>query len=883
MNVSNHGCIQRLSMRTLRANRTRNIVAVLAIALTTLLFTSLFTIALSINEGFQQSNFRQAGGWAHGSFKHVTQEQCEELQTDPLIKQWGMRQFLGMPTEIPFNKSHVEISYCDATEAHWMFCDPVKGRLPEEGTNEAATDTRVLELLGVTPELGTEFTLTFNVDGQPTTQTFTLCGWWEYDEATVASHVLIPQSRLNAILDEVEFVPPADDGLTGIWNLDIMLESSLNIRDDMQQILENHGYQSDTAGDDYILIGVNWGYTGAQLSTKADPMTVAMLCAGLLLIILTGYLIIYNVFQISVTQDIQFYGLLKTVGTTPRQLRRIIRIQALLLSLAGIPLGLVLGWLAGSMLVPVIISQLNQVTVVVSANPILFILSALFALATVFLSTRRPGRMAAKVSPIEALRYTEGSKIRTRHRRTAKKVSLFSMAWANLGRSRGKTVITVLSLSLAVVLLNITVIFTNGFDMDKYLRNMPCDFQVAAAGYFQTGNSFSPESAVTEDFLNQVTGQEGITDGGRTYGCYSAVEEFITEEYYRSCWEDWYSPEELDSVINYMNRTPDGLLIDTVQLYGMEKYPLDKLTLLEGDISKLYEPGGNYIAAVYQQDDYGGIMEESQWAKLGDTITLRYVDEYEYYYTDNGEIIPELNDTVTNSGRSWAERAVKYHDEQYTVAALVSIPNTLSYRYFGRDEFILNAQTLIRDTGTDSILYYAFDAADEQTEAIENFLQDYTENVYPQFDYESKTTYAAQFESFRNMFMLLGGALSFIVGLVGILNFFNAILTGISARRREFAVLQSIGMTSRQLKTLLILEGLLYTVGSIVFSLAFILIVGPFMAQALENIIWFFSYRFTILPVLVILPFFVVLGVVIPDISCHAAQKHSVVERLRQE
>ena len=93
---------------------------------------------------------------------------------------------------------------------------------------------------------------------------------------------------------------------------------------------------------------------------------------------------------------------------------------------------------------------------------------------------------------------------------------------------------------------------------------------------------------------------------------------------------------------------PDGLLIDTVQLYGMEKYPLDKLTLLEGDISKLYEPGGNYIAAVYQQDDYGGIMEESQWAKLGDTITLRYVDEYEYYYTDNGEIIPELNDTVTN-------------------------------------------------------------------------------------------------------------------------------------------------------------------------------------------------------------------------------------------
>ena len=64
------------------------------------------------------------------------------------------------------------------------------------------------------------------------------------------------------------------------------------------------------------------------------------------------------------------------------------------------------------------------------------------------------------------------------------------------------------------------------------------------------------------------------------------------------------------------------------------------------------------------------------------------------------------------------------------------------------------------------------------------------------------------------MFMLLGGALSFIVGLVGVLNFFNSIVTGITARRRELAVLQSIGMTGRQLQTMLALEGLLYTLGA---------------------------------------------------------------------
>src|SRR5699024_2434258 len=104
----------------------------------------------------------------------------------------------------------------------------------------------------------------------------------------------------------------------------------------------NHGYQCDDAtGENYINIGVNWGYSGAQLAANIDPLTVIAIAAMLLLIIFTGYLIIYNVFQISVTNDIRFYGLLKTIGTTGKQIRRMIRRQAYLLSLIGIPIGLV--------------------------------------------------------------------------------------------------------------------------------------------------------------------------------------------------------------------------------------------------------------------------------------------------------------------------------------------------------------------------------------------------------------------------------------------------------------------------------------------------------------------------------------------------------------
>lgn len=89
MNVANRKWIRRLSWKSLRAARTRNLVAVLAIALTTVLFTALFTIALSINDGFQQANFRQVGGWSHGGFKYLTEEQFLQLRDDPLIQEWG--------------------------------------------------------------------------------------------------------------------------------------------------------------------------------------------------------------------------------------------------------------------------------------------------------------------------------------------------------------------------------------------------------------------------------------------------------------------------------------------------------------------------------------------------------------------------------------------------------------------------------------------------------------------------------------------------------------------------------------------------------------------------------------------------------------------------
>lgn len=888
--VQNRGCIRRLSDKSLKAAKTRNRIAVLAIALTTILFTSLFTIAASINYSFQQQNFRQAGGDMHGSFKDVTEEQMEELRHDPMVKESGARLLVGMTSsDPPFNKSHVEVSYMEPVEAGHYFLRLKEGRMPAEGTDEAATDTRVLALLGVEPKIGAKFTIPVGID-ENTNQTkyvertFTLSGWWEYDSAITASHVLLPRSATEELC---ALSSGAEGTMTGKWTLDVMFGNSLHIREDMEQVLANHGYQAKTVGeDDYIGIGVNWGYSGAQLAANFDPMTAAAIVVLLLLITFTGYLIIYNVFQISVTSDIRFYGLLKTIGTTGKQIRRMIRRQAFLLSLAGIPLGLVLGFLLGNKLTPVIMAQLSYKDTFVSFHPLIFIGAALFSLITVRISCRRPGRMAARVSPVEAVRYTESANSRRKKKRNTNGAKLHVMAWANLGRSRGKTSVTVLSLALAVVLMNLTYTFAIGFDMDKYLASKSAvDFVLGDAAYFQTGQGFhSTDEAVPENVIAEVNAQGGITESGRIYGQVSSVEEFVTEDYYRRIWSQWNDAETLDRMVEDCERDADGNLETRAQLYGMEDFPLSKLQVLEGDLSALSDPGENALAAVYNADDYGDPEQKSHWAHVGDKVRLRYVEEWEYYDAGTGEIIPpEQVDAAVDSGRRWGSRPKTYRDVEYTVAAAVLVPSSLDYRYYGADQFVLGAERFQQDTGTDSVMTYVFDTEDSQTDRMEAFLADYTEQVQPTLDYESKKTYQAEFDGFRNMFLTMGSALSLIIGLVGVLNFVNAVLTGILTRKHEFAVLQAIGMTGGQLKKMLMLEGLYYALAAMALSLALSVVLGPLVGAGCGSVFWFFTYQFTILPIALLLPVFAVLGLVIPRITYRTAAKQSIVERIRAD
>lgn len=181
-------------------------------------------------------------------------------------------------------------------------------------------------------------------------------------------------------------------------------------------------------------------------------------------------------------------------------------------------------------------------------------------------------------------------------------------------------------------------------------------------------------------------------------------------------------------------------------------------------------------------------------------------------------------------------------------------------------------------------MFYLFDTADAAAEAsAEQLLAELTADGLSGLMYESKATLRADFEDFQHMFLLLGGLLCAVVGLVGILNFFNAIMTGILSRKREFAVLQAVGMTGRQLKTMLIYEGLFYALSSALSAFVLSFVINPPIGRLMENMFWFFSAGFTIAPVLIAIPVFALLGLLIPHVGYHHAAGYSIVEQLRNE
>ena len=210
--------------------------------------------------------------------------------------------------------------------------------------------------------------------------------------------------------------------------------------------------------------------------------------------------------------------------------------------------------------------------------------------------------------------------------------------------------------------------------MEKYLSGqVATDFILGHADYFQTGASFrSADQVLPEEIIAQVSAQGGITGGGRVYGQERSIQALLPEEYFRQDYSRHYSEEMLDNVVASQEHVSGDTVVGDAQLYGLEDFILGEITVLEGDITPLSDPSQNAIAAVYSADEYGVIYENVNCFKVGDTVTLRYVEEWVNVDIDTGEELSadEVDARWARGEVNYVPRAKVYAEKEYTVCAL---------------------------------------------------------------------------------------------------------------------------------------------------------------------------------------------------------------------
>ena len=843
--------IRTLTNRSFKANKTRNWIAVFAIVLTTLMFTSLFVLSQSMVETMRNMNFQQAGSNSHLSSGTMTDAAVEKIIAHEAVRDYGKSTIIGIAENKELTGRQVEIRYADENYARSSFSYPTTGTMPVQ-VREIALDTITLDKLGLPYELGQEITFEWRKDltsDEYTASTFVLSGYWDGNSAAMASMAWVSeafvQSRCAGIDQEAQL---ACGQVLGTVMLHLDLYSDSNLEGAAEQILTDTGLSD-------VSLPSNAAYDAAMnrnIIHEVLPMAICMI-----LVFASGYLIIYNIFQISVASDIRFYGRLKTLGTAKRQIKKMIYGQANRLSLIGIPIGLVIGYLLGAMLVPIMITGTTK-EAKAAVNPYIFIGSAMFAYLTVLISCMKPAKIAGKVSPMEALRYTDtGTASKRKIKKSAGGASIPKMALANLGRNKKRTITVICSLTLGLVLLSCVYAKNASFDIDKYLsQTVISDFEVEDSSISSTFGTYNPYgTTISPKLVQNIEGLSGLETTGRLYS------QVFTHQIGTSALENIQTYYHADNRLAYMEATDAELakayhdMIENGEcvsiLYGVDGLILDTFTqdarILNGtfDKDKFLSSGYVVMEAATGAEDSG--KETQPTYSVGDIVEL---NEQQYEVMAIVADIPTVTEGVNSSTQDFLS-------------------------------FYLPADTFRKMYPDNTLRKMFFDVAEEYQPQAEEMLIDYRNNVDKSLNYTAKSTLIEHYQEQTRANTVMGFAISLIIAFVGILNFINTMLTAIVSRQKEFAMIQSIGMTKRQLRCMLIDEGLSYAVSTLAASYVLGTLGVAIGIRAMVSGDWTATFHFTLMPLVICTPILIIFAILIPYICFKNLEKQSIVERLR--
>lgn len=844
--------LNRLTIKNLRLNKKRTIVTIIGIILSTALMVGIGLLFSS----FQDLMIRDTIGYSGKYEANYSDVDLDKLNN---IKDKGFTYFYEKP--IGFSKiesSNEYKPYMYITSVNKEYFNELKlvdGSFPKN-ENEVVISNHVITNGGLNYKVGDIVTFTYgsrNIDGDITLANSELVdGEFLTNEGT---HTY----KIVGIVDRSNFESYSASGYTaftvdvnsdkGNVNLYVMFNKNKKIIKQSEELAKELNYNGDINYNSTLLALYGESTYGNVMSSMGGMMIIMLSLVSIGCII-----VIYNSFAISVMERKKEFGLLSSIGATKRQLSHTVFFEAVVVGVIGIILGILGAYIGIGCVILIInnlISDMLEYKLHLVTNPLFIIIPVIFMIIVIGVSAFIPSRRASKVSPIEAIRQNDDIKINKKKIRTSKLVlKLFGIegeiALKNIKRNKKKYRVTIVSLFISIVLF---ISFSSYMNYtlntaSSVMGEVPYDYQIS---YFGDDPNNDKEAL---DKINEIVKSSDVKE----YVSYSVSNLSIIGNYtYSDEYLDFYKSAYGENGIKALN----NLKYQYISIYILDDNSYNKYKKLIG-----------------LDKDSVILLNKFKGVSYGNNKRVNY----NIPVINNGNI----NIKICNFDNDEDVDTTKYCNNNIDNIFVTNKSFDLIEEFSYMDDFKLIVNKKLYDSISDSSTHYTqFNIISDNINNIDKLTKDL--DKYSNVNYTNIKEAMKQTNNLILVVKILMYGFISLVTLIGVTSVFNTISTSMALRKREFAVLRSIGLTNRGFNKILFFESLFFGMKSLIFAIPVSIGITVLIHYALADMV---SISTIIIPwkyiIISIVSVFVIVLLTMMY-STSKIKKHNIIEQIREE
>lgn len=844
--------LNRLTIKNLRLNKKRTIVTIIGIILSTALMVGIGLLFSS----FQDLMIRDTIGYSGKYEANYSDVDLDKLNN---IKDKGFTYFYEKP--IGFSKiesSNEYKPYMYITGVNKEYFNELKlvdGSFPKN-ENEVVISNHVITNGGLNYKVGDIVTFKYgkrNIEGNDTLANSELVdGEFLTNEGT---HTY----KIVGIVERSNFESYSASGYTaftvdvnsdkGNVNLYVMFNKNKKIIKQSEELAKELNYNGDINYNSTLLALYGESTYGNVMSSMGGMMIIMLSLVSIGCII-----VIYNSFAISVMERKKEFGLLSSIGATKRQLSHTVFFEAVVVGVIGIILGILGAYIGIGCVILIInnlISDMLEYKLHLVTNPLFIIIPVIFMIIVIGVSAFIPSRRASKVSPIEAIRQNDDIKINKKKIRTSKLVNkLFGIegeiALKNIKRNKKKYRVTIVSLFISIVLF---ISFSSYMNYtlntaSSVMGEVPYDYQIS---YFGDDPNNDKEAL---DKINEIVKSSDVKE----YVSYSVSNLSIIGNYtYSDEYLDFYKSAYGDDGIKALN----NLKYQYISIYILDDNSYNKYKKLIGI-----------------DNDSVILLNKFKGVSYGNNKRVNY----NIPVINNGNI----NIKICNFDNDEDVDTTKYCNKNIDNIFVTNKSFDLIEEFSYMDDFKLIVNKKLYDSISDSSTHYTqFNIISDNTNNIDKLTKEL--DKYSNANYTNIKEAMKQANNLILVVKILMYGFISLVTLIGVTSVFNTISTSMALRKREFAVLRSIGLTNRGFNKILFFESLFFGMKSLIFAIPVSIGITVLIHYALADMV---SISTIIIPwkyiIISIVSVFVIVLLTMMY-STSKIKKHNIIEQIREE